>query len=129
MQGGGLSQCIEALAAGCGAALAALEEASEALGKGRGKGGGLARILRRAAGALSGAVEPCIGGCGESGWSGRCVAGEVLERLQRSLYGLSLRLEGLPRLEGEAGELAAMLVDLAYSMVEAVCYAGSRAGG
>jgi len=120
-------ECFETLSSSCSDALSILQELSEALGKGRGKGSGMARVLRRAAEALSEAVEPCIRGCGETGWSGRCVAGEMIERLQRSLFGLALRLEKLPRLSGEAGELASLLVDLVYSIVEAVCYSGVRA--
>ncbi len=105
----------------CATVLSILEDASAALGKGRGTGEGLARLLRRAAEQLEAATSVCIRGCWGSG-EPRCLLGELLERLKNTVQGVSLRLERLGRLEGgKAEELASMLVDVLYSLLEALC--------
>ncbi|WP_153801396.1 hypothetical protein [Hyperthermus butylicus] len=120
--------CSRALREACDVALSILSDASEALGKGRGRGSGLARLLRRAAETLSGAVEPCIAGC----WGSvepRCTVGELADRLQAVLQGVALRVEKLPRLESEVEvALAEALVDTVYGLVEALCRSGMQLG-
>ncbi len=104
-------ECFEALLSAVEDALGHVEEAREALGKHRGKGGGLARFLRRAAQALASALEPCIVGCMLSAGpadAARCSLGAVAEELQRSLHGVAVRLERLPRLSGGTEEELAM---------------------
>ncbi len=96
------------------------------MGKHRGKGGGLARLLRSAAQALQRGVDPCIRGCLHeepgAGEALRCGLGEAADRLTRSLHGLAVRLERLPRLSGETEEeLAAALLDAVYAAVDTLC--------
>ncbi len=121
-----MAGCVEALLESCREALAVVEEARAAVGKHRGKGGGLARLLRSAAQALQRGVEPCIRGCLHAepgaGEALRCGLGEAADRLTRSLHGLAVRLERLPRLTGETEEeLAAALLDAVYASLDAVC--------
>ncbi len=130
-----LEKCLAVLREGCEAAEETLREIREAVGKHRGKGGGIARVLRRAAQALGGALEPCIKGCslpatGETPAERalRCSLGEALEELQRSLHGIAFRLERLPRLTGETEEeLAEALLDAVAAAVAALCSAAARA--
>jgi len=123
-----LTACLDKLFSSCQGSIALLQELSEALGKDRGKGSGMARVLEKVAETLAEALEPCIRGCGiNREWDERCLVGEVVERVQRSLFGLSLRLEKIPRLQEETEkELAEMLVDTIYSFVEAVCIAAEH---
>jgi len=130
-----LWECLDALRSACEAGMAMLQELREAVGKHRGKGSGIARVLRRAATVLAEALEPCIRGCslpsaGEEPAvrALRCGLGEALEELQRSLHGVALRVERLPRLSSETEEeLAEALLDTAAATVGAVCSAAQRA--
>jgi len=121
-----LGVCVEGLLESCREALGVVEEAREAVGKHRGKGGGLARLLRGAAGALQGGLEPCIRGClgggPGAGEALRCGLGEAADRLARSLHGLAVRLERLPRLGGGVEEeLAAAVLDAVYAALDSLC--------
>jgi hypothetical protein len=106
-------------------ALETLEEASQALGKGRGSGSGLARLLRRAAEALEEPVGICLEGCWpleESGKRPHCIVAEALERIKNSMQGLAVRLQGIDKLQSEVEvELASMLIDLLYTLIEGIC--------
>jgi hypothetical protein len=102
--------------------LSRLEAASEAIGKGRGSGEGLARIISRAAAELEPVVETCIRGCWGSRFEARCIVGEAFERLKDTMQGIAVRLSRMGRFEGEhAEELASMLIDVLYSLVEGLC--------
>jgi len=130
---GGAAECVEELLASCEAAEAALRDLREALGKHRGKGSGMARVLRRAAQALAAGMEPCIRGCGFAAAGGaaealRCGLGEAVEELQRSLHGIAIRLDRVPRLSGETEEeLAEALLDTLRAAVSSLCAAARRA--
>ena len=123
-------RCLERLLGACTAAREAVARAREAVGKHRAKGGGLARLLREAVEALQWAAEPCLEGCllPPPGAGLRCSLGAAVDTLVRSLAGVSVRLERLPRLSGETEEtLARLLVDAAGAGVEAVCAAAGEA--
>ena len=125
-QGKAAVECLERLLDACTAAREAVARAREAVGKHRAKGGGLARLLREALDALQAAEEPCLRGCllPPPGEGLRCSLGAAVDTLVRSLEGVSVRLERLPRLSGDTEEtLARLLVDAAGAGVEAVCAA------
>jgi len=117
-------QCGRLIEEACSSALSVLEDASQALGKGRGSGSGLARLLRRAAEAFEEPVRVCLEGCWPQSGAveARCVLGEAFERVKNTVQGFSLRLERIGRLEsGVEEELASMLVELLYSLIEGLC--------
>jgi hypothetical protein len=123
------ARCGELLENACTAVLGILEDASQALGKGRGSGSGLARLLRRAAEALEEPVRVCLEGCWPSLSEPRCVLGEALERVKNTMQGLALRLERLGRFQvGVEEELASMLVDTLYSLLEGLCRSAQSMG-
>ena len=132
-----LAACLEKLLDACSAAEQTVEELREAIGKHRGKGRGIARLLRSAASSLAGALETCIQGCSLPGGGEepqaralRCGLGEALEELQRSLHGVALRVERLPRLSGETEEeLAEALMDTVAAALRSICGAARTAAG
>lgn len=129
-----LAACLDRLLDACSVAEQTVEELREAIGKHRGKGRGIARLLRSAASGLAGALEACIQGCSLPGGEEpqaralRCGLGEAVEELQRSLHGVALRVERLPRLSGETEEeLAEALLDTVAAALRSICGAARTA--
>jgi hypothetical protein len=113
--------CGDALREACGKALSILEDISASIGKGRGKGSGIAKLMREAAYSLSDAASICIAGCASSN-EPRCVVGDLVDRLQAVMQGAAIRLERIGKLQTETEEeLARIVVDLVYSLLDSLC--------
>ncbi|BEP16939.1 hypothetical protein PYJP_02910 [Pyrofollis japonicus] len=114
-------KCEDVLSEACGRSLSILEDISASIGKGRGKGSGIAKLLREAAYNLSDAASICIAGC-EASTEPRCVLGDLVDRLQAVMQGAAIRLERIGKLQTDTEEeLARIVVDLVYSLLDSLC--------